>query len=69
MGTFVVGLNAFCIVLWLQHKSLEGQGVECGGLNRYCPHRPTCLNVWSIESGTIRRYDLVEENVSLRGRL
>ena len=35
MGTFEVGLKAFCIMLWLQ--AYEGQGVEYGGLNRYGP--------------------------------
>ena len=33
MGTLEVGLNAFCIMLWLQ--AYGGQGVECGSLNRF----------------------------------
>ena len=53
----------FCIVIWLQ--ACGGQGVECGPLNRYGPHRLMGLNVWPIGSGIIRRYDLVEGSMSL----
>ena len=49
----------FCIVIWLQ--ACGGQGVECGGLNRYGPHRLMCLNAWSIEHGSIRRCGLFFE--------
>ena len=61
MGTFEVGLNAFCIILWLQ--AYGGQGVECGGLNRYGSLRLMCLNAWPIRSGTIRRCGLIEVGV------
>jgi hypothetical protein len=54
MGTFDVEPNAFCIMFWLQ--AYEGQGVECGGLNRFDLHRLMCLNAWPMGSGTIRRY-------------
>jgi hypothetical protein len=33
-----------CIILWLQAYGY--QGVECGGLSRYGPHRFMCLNSW-----------------------
>ena len=35
------------------------------GLNRYGPHRLVCLNVWPLESGTIRRCGLVKGSMSL----
>ena len=35
------------------------------GLNKYGHHRLMCLNAWPIESGTIRRYGLVEVGVAL----
>ena len=57
MGTSEVRLNAFCIMLWLQAYGYLG--VECGGLNRFCPYRLMCLNAWPIGSGTIRRCGLV----------
>ena len=53
----------FCIVIWLQ--ACGGQGVECGPLNRYGPHRLMGLNVWPIESGTIWRCDLGGVDVTL----
>ena len=37
------------------------------GLNSYSPHRLMCLNVWPIESSTIRKCDLVGGSVSLWG--
>ena len=37
---------------------------DCGGLNRYGPHRLIGLNAWPMESGTIR-CGLVRESVSL----
>lgn len=36
MGTSEVGLDAFCIVIWLQDYG--GQGVECDGLNENGPY-------------------------------
>ena len=66
MGTFEVGLNAFCIMLWLQ--AYGNQGVECDGLNRNGPHR-LCLDAWPIASGTIRKYGLVGGSVSLWGKV
>jgi hypothetical protein len=35
MGTSEVGLNVFCIMVWLQVYG--GQGVECGDLSRNAP--------------------------------
>jgi hypothetical protein len=42
-----------------------GQGVKCGGLNRYGPHRLLYLDAWPIGSGTIRRCGLVGVGVTL----
>jgi hypothetical protein len=39
--------------------------MEHGGLNMNGPHRLMCLNAWPIGSGTIRRYGLVGEGVTL----
>ena len=36
METFEGGLNALCIMSWLQ--AYEGQGPECVGLDRYGLH-------------------------------
>ena len=47
MGTFEVGLNAFCTMIWLQ--AYGGQRVECDSLSKNGPCRP-------VESGTSRRY-------------
>ena len=35
IGTFEVGLNAFCIMIWLQ----DDRAVECGGLNKNGTYR------------------------------
>lgn len=56
MGTFEVGLNAFCIMRLL--SACEGLGVECGNLNVIGPHK-------LIENGTIRWYGLVEVGIAL----
>lgn len=45
----MVGLNTFCILLWLQ--AYGGQGAECGGVDRYGLHTLMCLNVWSTGIG------------------
>lgn len=45
MGTFGVGLNVFCIMLWLAVATIDSCVVECGG-----------LNMLGSEVGTIRRY-------------
>ena len=47
------------------YKPMGGQGVECGGLNKYGSLRLTCLNAWPIRSGTVRRCGLGRESVSL----
>ena len=39
--------------------------MECGGLNRFGPHRLLCLNAWPTASDTMRRCDLVEVGVVL----
>ena len=36
MGTFGIGLNAFCIMILLQTD--RSKGVECSGLNVFGPH-------------------------------
>ena len=51
MGTFKVGLNAFCIMILLQ--AYGGQGVECGSLNVTGPHK-------LIGSGSIGSVALLE---------
>lgn len=51
MVSFEVGLNSFCIVIWL--KAYEVLGVECGGLNENGLHRLIYLNTWSPSYGTI----------------
>jgi hypothetical protein len=43
MGTFEVGLNAFCIIVTIR---LRGQRVESGSLNRFEPCRFICFNAW-----------------------
>jgi hypothetical protein len=58
MGTFEVGLNTVLIIIWL--KLYWGQGVDFGGLNRNDLHGLIDLNAWSPESGTIKRYGLLE---------
>ena len=40
-------------MIWLQ--AYGSQGLEYGDLNRHGLHRLTCLNVWPIGSGTIKR--------------
>jgi hypothetical protein len=40
---------------------------DCGGLNRYSPHRHMFLNAWPTGSGSIRRCGLVGGSVSLLG--
>ena len=56
MDTFEVGLNVFCIMIWLQ--AYWGQVVECSSLN--------LINLHELRgSGTIRRCDLVEFGVAL----
>jgi hypothetical protein len=40
--------------------------MECGALNKNEP-KYMCLNVWHIESGTIRLCYLVEVSISLWG--
>ena len=47
----MVGLNAFCILLRLQ--AYGGQGVECGGVDRYGLHRLV------LGSGKTQRYQKV----------
>jgi hypothetical protein len=42
MVSFEVGLNSFCIVIWL--KAYEVLGVECGGLNENGLHKLIYLN-------------------------
>lgn len=53
METFEVGLNVFCVVLWLQ--AYGGQGVEYGGLNETSPYRIIYLNAWSLAGRTVLR--------------
>jgi hypothetical protein len=36
-----------------------------GGLNRYGPHRPMCLDAWLMRNGTIRRCGLVGGSVTV----
>lgn len=50
MGTFEAGLNAFCVMIFLQ--AYGDQGVECGSLNDIGSHN-------FIESVTIRKCDFV----------
>jgi hypothetical protein len=56
-----VGVNSFCIMLWLQVYRGGGQGVECGGLNRFGPHRLMCLSAQPIEAllGDVALLELV----------
>lgn len=42
-----------------------GQGMDCGDLNKNCPHRLVDLNAWLAESGTMRRCDIVRGDVVL----
>lgn len=51
--------------LCYDYKPVGARGVECGGLNRFGPHRLMCLNAWPTGSGTIRRCVLVGVGVSL----
>ena len=45
-----------------QRRYLEaGRIQECGGLNRFGPHRFMCLNSWPTESRTTWGYGLIEE--------
>ena len=56
-GTFEVGINEFCIMLWHTHafeQAHGGQGLECGNLNMLGPG-----------SGTIRRCDHVAAGMAL----
>lgn len=59
MQTFEVGLNAFCIMIWLYYDVTYGDpGVEGGSLNKNGLHRPT-------GSGIVRRCGCVEGRVTL----
>ena len=61
--TFEVGPNVF--LNYVVATRLWRPGSECGGLNRFVPHRFMCLNTWPTMSGTIRRYGLTGGSVSL----
>jgi hypothetical protein len=56
METLEVGLNAFCIMIWL--SAYGRQGMEYGGLNESDPCR-------LIGSGTLRRCGLVGIGVGM----
>lgn len=58
MGTSEVGLNAFCVMTWLQPYG--GQGVERGDLNKNGLNRP-------IGIGIIRMCDLSGIGVTFGG--
>jgi hypothetical protein len=47
-GTFQVGSNAFCIMIWPQ--TVGNQGVEHDGLNENSPHRNIYVNAVSLIS-------------------
>ena len=49
-------------MLWLQASG--NQGVECGVLNKYGPHRLMRLNAWPIVSDATRKCSLVGGSVS-----
>jgi hypothetical protein len=56
--------------LCYDYKPVGARGVECGGLNRFGPHRLMCLNAWPTGSSTIRRCGLVGISVlPLDGRV
>lgn len=42
---------------------------DCGGLNKSDSYRIICLNVWPIESDTMRRYGLVGGRMLLLGQI
>ena len=56
MGTFEVGLNEFCTLIFLQANG--SHGMECGRLNVIDPHN-------LIGSGTVRRCGFVGVGIVL----
>jgi hypothetical protein len=71
MGTFEVGMKAFCIIIQIQ-ACLE-KGMDYGGLNKNEPNTLLYINIWLsasvFDQGRLKTLEVVGGIESLEARL